>query len=80
MAINQGFTSTQRNQSDDTYTSLNAGPYIAVVKVIPFLIVANPVILVLGVNSSSEIIAIRLPSLNHFVIFWLLSPESNIES
>jgi len=33
MAINQGFTSTQKNQSDDTYTSLNAGPYIAVVKV-----------------------------------------------
>ena len=33
IAINQGFTSTQKNQSDVTYSSLNAGPYIAVVKV-----------------------------------------------
>tara|TARA_B100000287_G_C20330735_1_gene661653 strand:+ start:526 stop:675 length:150 start_codon:yes stop_codon:yes gene_type:complete len=46
---------------------------IAVVKVIPFLIVAKPDIEVFGVNSSSEIIAIKLPSLYNFVIFCVTS-------
>ena len=53
---------------------------IAVVSVIPFLIVAKPVIEVFGVNASSDTIAIRLPSLYHFVIFCVASPLSNILS
>ena len=53
---------------------------IAVVKVMPFLIEANPDSVTLGVNVSSEIIAIRLPSLNSFVMFCDVSPESNIVS
>ena len=35
-------------------------------KFLPFFIVSNPVIVVLGVNSSSETIAILLPSLKIF--------------
>ena len=53
---------------------------ISVLSVIPFLIVANPVIAVFGVNSSSEIIAILLPSLNIVVITCEVSDESRIVS
>ena len=53
---------------------------IDVENVIPFVIVANPVIEIFGVNVSSEIIAIKFPSLYHFVIFCVASVESKIES
>jgi len=55
--------------SESVAVPWNLRSVIAVESVIPFLTVANPVILVLGVNVSSETIAIRLPSLNNFVMF-----------
>ena len=57
------------NESESVAVPWNLASVIAVVSVIPFLTVANPVIDVLGVKVSSETIAIRLPSLNNFVIF-----------
>ena len=53
---------------------------IAVERVIPFVIVANPLMALFGVNVSSEMIAIKFPSLNNFVMFWVVSVESAIES
>ena len=53
---------------------------IAVVSVIPFLTVANPLIALLGVNASSDTIAIRFPSLYHFVMFCVASVLSSILS
>ena len=47
---------------------------------IPFLIVAKPVILVFGVKVSSDIIAILFPSLNKLVMFWVASVESKMLS
>ena len=49
-------------------------------KVTPLETVEKPVILVFGVNVSSDMIAIRLPSLNNFVIFCVTSVESNMAS
>ena len=42
--------------------------------------VAKPDIVALGVNVSSDTIAIKLPSLNNLVIFCVTSDESAIES
>ena len=41
---------------------------------------ANPDIETFGVNVSSDMIANRLPSLNNFVMFWLVSVESSMVS
>ena len=64
---------TPPNASDLWLCLANFTSAIAVVSVIPFLIVANPVIPVFGVNVSSEIIAIKFPSLYHLVIFCVAS-------
>ena len=58
----------------------NLIPVGDVVNVIPFLTVAKPVIDVCGVNSTSEIMAISVPSLYHFVILRLVVVESTTAS
>ena len=59
---------------------LNFKSEIAVDKVIPFVIDEKPDIADFGVKVSSDIIAMRLPSLNNFVMLCDASPESNIVS
>ena len=61
------------SESDDTPANLRSE--IAVESVMPFVIVPNPEIAALGVNVSSEMIAIRFPSLNHLVTFCETSVE-----
>jgi len=51
----------------------NLRSVIAVESVIPFVIDENPDIAVFGVNVSSEIIAIKFPSLNNLVTFFAVS-------
>ena len=71
---------TPPNASASVAVPENLTSAIAVESVIPFVTVANPVILVLGVKVSSDIIAIRFPSLNNFVMFCVASVESSMLS
>ena len=66
--------------SESDATPANLKSVIAVESVIPFVTVANPEIAAFGVNESSEIIAIKFPSLYHFVTFCDVSVESVITS
>ena len=71
---------TPPSASESVAVPWNLRSEIAVESVIPFLILANPDIETFGVKVSSDIIAMRFPSLNNFVMFCVVSVESKIES
>ena len=71
---------TPPNLSASVAVPANFKSAMSVDKLIPFVIDEKPAIADLGVKVSSDIIAMRFPSLNNFVMFCDASLESNIVS